>query len=50
MTNLTIKKTSEFYYSKLEIANASRRVGRNINKRATSLINNNIKQQNHEYN
>lgn len=50
MTNLTIKKTSKFYYSKLEIANGSRRVRWNINKRATSLTNNNLKQQHHENN
>jgi hypothetical protein len=48
--NLIIENTDEFHYSELEVANASRRVRWNINKRAVALTNNNLKQQNHENN
>jgi hypothetical protein len=48
--NLIIGNTDEFHYSELEVANASRRVRLNINKRAISLLHNNLKQQNHENN
>ena len=48
--NLIIENTEEFHYSKLEVANASRRVRLNSHKQAIALLYNNLKQQNNENN